>query len=79
VKTTVDIADALLLRAKRHARKTGRPLRALFEEGLRAVLDTKRPGAQFRLRDESVGRAGEPNPLESMTWADLRGEIYGGR
>lgn len=79
MKTTVDIADTLLLRAKRHARKTGRPLRAIFEEGLRAVLESKRPGGRFRLRDESVGRPGEPNPLESMTWADLRAEIYGGR
>ncbi len=38
VKTTLDIRDELLLQAKRHAKTTGRPLRAVVEEGLRTVL-----------------------------------------
>ena len=33
MKTTLDIHDELLLRAKRHAKETGRPLRALVEDG----------------------------------------------
>ena len=39
VKTTIEISDALLARAKRHARKTGKPLRVLVEEGIRRVLE----------------------------------------
>ena len=35
MKTTLDIHDELLARAKRHARATGRPLRAVVEDGLR--------------------------------------------
>ena len=31
MKTTVDIGDELLVRAKRHAKETGRPLQALVE------------------------------------------------
>jgi len=38
MKTTVDLADELLERARRHARRTGQPVRALIEEGLRLVL-----------------------------------------
>jgi hypothetical protein len=79
VKTTVEIADALLVRAKRHARRTGRPLRALVEEGLRHVLERERPQKSYELPDRSVGCKGAPNPLEALSWQDLRDEIYGGR
>jgi hypothetical protein len=41
VKTTVDISDAVLDRARRHARKSGTTLRALVEEGLRHVLQNE--------------------------------------
>jgi hypothetical protein len=79
MKTTIDIADALLARAKRHARKLRRPLRALVEEGLRRVLDSPVEHAGYELPDCSVGRRGGPNPLEHYSWQDLRDEIYGGR
>lgn len=79
MKTTVDIADALLARAKRYAQKSGRPLRALIEEGLRHVLDSAPRPSGYTLPDRSVGCAGAPNPLEALSWQDLRDEIYGGR
>ena len=77
MKTTVEIQGALLERAKRHARKTGKSLRALIEEGLRRVLDDEGQPSGYRLPDRSVGEAGGPNPLERMSWQDLRDEIYG--
>lgn len=79
MKTTVDISDALLVRAKRYARKTGQPLRAVLEEGLRRVLDSEPLATSYKMPDLSVGRVGEPNPLESMSWQELRDETYGGR
>lgn len=79
MKTTLDIADPLLERAKRHAKKTGRPLRAIVEEGLRRVLDAKAPPPSGELPDRSVGQPGGPNRLASYSWAELRDEIYGGR
>ncbi len=76
MKTTLEIRDALLLRAKRLSRRTGRPLRALVEEGLRQVLETERP-KRYELPDRSVGRRGASNPLEGLSWQDLREEVYG--
>jgi hypothetical protein len=79
VKTTLDISDALLERAKRHARKMGKPLRAVVEEGLRRVLEAERSTPRYTLQDHSVGKPGGRNPLDSLTWQDLRDEIYGAR
>lgn len=81
MKTTVVIADPLLRRAKEHARRVGRPLRALIEEGLRRVLEAAEQNAtsRYRLVDRSVGQTGAPNPLERMSWQDLREEMYAGR
>ncbi len=77
MKTTLDISDALLTRAKRHARKVGKPLRAIIEDGLRKVLQSESTTTRYTLRDLSVGRTGGRNPLESMSWQDVRDEIYG--
>lgn len=77
VKTTLDIQDALLLRAKRLSKRTGKPLRALVEEGLLHVLTEQRSPKRYELPDCSVGDATAPNPLDSWSWQDLRGEIYG--
>ncbi len=80
MKTTVVIADPLLQRAKEHARRTAQPLRALIEEGLRHVLEAaEKKSSSYRLIDRSAGQAGAPNPLESLSWQDLRHEIYGDR
>ena len=79
MKITVDIADALLIRAKRHARRRGRSVRALIEEGLRRVLDAEEPGAPYRLPDLSVGNPRASDPLEALSWRHLRDDIYRGR
>ena len=42
MKTTIELPDELLIEAKRKAAAERRPLRALFEEGLRMVL--RKPG-----------------------------------
>lgn len=77
MKTTLDIHDELLLRAKRHAQSTGRPLRAVVEEGLRCVLSTVVPPG-YELADLRVGDPQDPDPLERYSWPELRELIYGG-
>ena len=76
MKTTLDIQNELFVRAKRHARKIGRPLRAVVEEGLRLVLATSGPPPRYELPDLSVGRADARDPLEDYSWQDLRDIIY---
>jgi hypothetical protein len=76
MKTTLEIQDALLSRAKRLAKNTGRPLRAVVEEGLRLALAAAKQQGGYELPDLSVGDPNGPNPLEHMTWQDLRNEIY---
>lgn len=77
MKTTLDIHDELLARAKRHARDTGLPLRAVVEEGLRCVLSVPEPAA-YELADRRVGDPERADPLERYSWPELRGLIYGG-
>ncbi len=78
MKTTLDITDALFARAKTHARRTGRSLRALVEDGLRRVLDDATAAKRYKLADHSVGRRGDPNPLAAMTWQEILDVTYGG-
>ena len=68
MKTTIDIQDALLVRAKRYARRNGRPLRAVVEEGLRLVLSARVTKSRYRLADMSVGDRRGPDPLEAYSW-----------
>jgi len=77
MKTTIDIKDELFTRAKKLAERTGRPLRAVVEEGLRLVLSQQVETQPFTLEDCSVGDPHRPDPLESWSWQDLRDEIYG--
>lgn len=77
MKTTIDIRDELMVRAKRYAKRTGRPLRAVVEEGLRRVLSDASRSAPYKLPDRSVGNPNATDPLESLSWQDLREEIYG--
>lgn len=77
MKTTVDIHDELLARAKRRAKATGRPLRALVEDGLRHALASTQHGHTYRLADCRVGDAAAADPLASLSWPELRDLIYG--
>jgi hypothetical protein len=77
MKTTIDIHDELLSRAKRHARETGSTLRAVVEDGLRRVLDSAGPARQYVLPDLRVGDPTAHDPLEHYSWPELRELIYG--
>ena len=80
MKTTIELAPALLDSAKRLARREGRTLRALVEEGLRHVLASR--GArrqQFQLPDACFNGQGVQPGIEEGRWADVRDQIYKGR
>lgn len=79
MKTTIDIADALLLDARRVAAKEGVTVRALVEQGLRTVLAERRRSASgFTLRKAAFKGRG----LQSGVGGDfeqLREMAYEGR
>jgi hypothetical protein len=62
VKTTIDIADVLLVDAKERAHQRGTTLRALVEEGLRTVLDRPPEGDGYRWEPVVWGDPNEPLP-----------------
>ncbi|MCY4572999.1 MAG: type II toxin-antitoxin system VapB family antitoxin [Gemmatimonadetes bacterium] len=76
MKTTIEIHDELLIRAKRYAAQTGRTLRAVVEEGLRIALAAPASSEPYRLPDLSVGDPTDDDPLEAYSWQDLSEIIY---
>ncbi len=77
MKTTLDIHDELLARAKRRAKVQGCSLRALVEDGLRLVLSPRSNPRPYALPDLREGDPQAPDPLERYSWPELRELIYG--
>lgn len=80
MRTSIDIPDGLLARAKRLADARGTTLREVVLEGLRAVVDQgNRRAAQFRLRDGAFGEGGLAAGLDETDWDRIRDLAYEGR
>jgi len=79
MKTTIEIADALLTEVKALAAREKTTLRGLVEEGLREVLRKKRAKSPFKLRDGRFGGQGLTQEFEAKGgWARLREAAYPG-
>ncbi|ADP81905.1 DUF2191 domain-containing protein [Pseudofrankia inefficax] len=76
--TTVDLPDALVREAQDVARAEGTTLRALLEDGLRAVLARRRSATRFELPDASMEGNGLRPVFRDADWEDLRAASYGG-
>jgi Arc/MetJ family transcription regulator len=75
MKTTIDIADDVLARAKRTARRERKTLREVVDEALRQRLASDAP-ATFRLRRHTFkGRGLHPEVTEGR-WETVRDLIY---
>lgn len=79
MKTTIDIADDLLLRGKRLAQKQNITLRSLIEEGLHHVLARREKEKPFRWKPVTVKGKGINPEFAESGWAGIRSEIYRGR
>jgi hypothetical protein len=72
MKTTLDLPDELLIRAKKAAAEQRRPLRSIVEEGLRMVLrDPKTPARRKRVRLITV-KGGLPRDLDLSNRETMR-------
>ena len=79
MRTSVELSDGLLERARRLARRRGTTLRAVLEEGLRRVLSERESDPAFRLRDVTFGEGGLVEGLPEGDWERLRDLAYDGR
>jgi hypothetical protein len=79
MKTTIDIADAVLNAAKATAAREGTTVRALVEEGLRKVLAERKTRSRFRLELPTFRGQGLAPGIREGDWEALRDAIYEGR
>jgi hypothetical protein len=78
MKTTIEISDSLLERARSVAARDKTTVRALVESGLRREIEERRQRAEFRLRDASFEGHGL-QPAAPADWERLRDLSYEGR
>ena len=78
MKTTVELNDDLLRRAKQVAATEGTTLRALLESGLRSEL-VAREQREYSLIDASVAGHGVQAGVGEGDWDLIRDLIYSGR
>ena len=74
MKTTIDIADNLLLRAKARAREEKVTLRTLIEQSLARTLDEGAPVVV--VRPVTMGGEGLDPEFEGASWDKIREAIY---
>jgi len=80
MKTTIEIADDLVERVQRLARKERTTSRALAEAGLRLVLaDKERHQPQELPPLITFGEDGPTREFKDWNWDRIRDEIYRGR
>jgi hypothetical protein len=75
MKTTINIADDLLEKARSKAVQENKTLRTVVEEALRIRLSEGRP-RQFRLRRHPFRGKGLQPGIEEGNWEKLRDLIY---
>ena len=78
VKTTIDISDHLLIRAKEAARREKSTLRELVEEGLELALAKRASRKSRRVKPVVFTGQGLSPEFQGKSWAEIRDEIYKG-
>lgn len=79
MKTTLEISDHLLARAKGLARKRKTTLRSLAEEGLRRVLEAEESSPKPLLQPVTFKGRGLSVEFSGASWKEIRDAAYGER
>ena len=79
MRTTINIADDLLYKAKRQARREKKTLREVVEEALRMRLSREQAPHPFKLRRHSFKGKGLRPGIAEGDWKQVRDLIYGTR
>ena len=75
MKTTIEIADDLLEKARRQAKRENKTLREVVEEALRRHIGAK-PSGPFRLKRHSFKGKGLQPAIAEGQWETVRDLIY---
>jgi hypothetical protein len=76
MKTTLEISDSLLARAKQLAREQKVTLRSLVEEGLRKVIEVRPSRKPRKIEPVTFGGEGLSPEFSGMTWKRIRVAAY---
>ncbi len=79
MKTTIEISDPLLQKARRLAEEEDTTLRAIVERALRQFVEAREKAPRFRLQDTSVSGEGLSPEFQGRGWEAIRAAIYEGR
>lgn len=78
MKTTLEIADPLLRKAKQLAARDGTTLRALVEEGLQTVVTERtRPDTPYEWKIRPFRGDGFTDEFKNADWSKIRNASYG--
>ena len=77
MKTTIDIADDLLLRAKQEAEASKTTLRSLVEAGLREVLGRRSAAKRPQVKPVTFRGKGLQPEFRGKGWDAIRDAVYG--
>ena len=76
MKTTVEISDALLAKAKAVAAREGTTVRALIERALREVVESYRDKGNYKLRAAAFRGKGLQPGVPEGEWEVVRDLAY---
>jgi uncharacterized protein (AIM24 family) len=78
MKTTIDIADGLLNRAKELAARESTTLKSVTEEGLQMVLKARASRSSKRIKPVTVAGGGLQPEYADADWNKIRSAAYEG-
>ena len=78
MKTTIEISDSILEKAKQLARDQNVTLRSLTEEGLRKVIEEKSARKQCKITPVTFRGEGLSKEFQNARWARIRDAAYEG-
>ncbi len=76
MKTTIELSDPLLEKAKRLARRQNRTLREIVEESLRKLLGAEPERGKFKLKTCTTKGKGMQRGMAEGDWNKIREMIY---
>jgi Arc/MetJ family transcription regulator len=79
MKTTIEISDDLMKKAKALAARRHITLREVIERGIRTTLKEEQREEKFSLPNRSVEGKGFQAGFEDASWADIRDAVYKGQ